>query len=370
MKRMMGLSLVLSAILLLTGCGKLTKINELVNQGNEAYKNGDYQAAAEAYTQVLDLDAKRELVYNNRGMAYYNLGLYEKAIADFSSALALDEKSADTFGNRALAYQKIGKNAEAEADFTKALQREETADYYVGRAEVRKAQGKLQEAEADYSAALALAPSDEAALNGRGLLYFQTGHYAAAIQDYTQALQLPELSTADKATLYWNRAESHNQAEAYEAAAADYIAYLKTVGTEESRALKKLAFCQEAEGLYAEAADTLTRLLAVEPADTEARRSRAQDYYQLADYEKAAEDYTAVLDAAEDYLSYALRGYCYYQLGDAKQAIADLTASIELNGNYAWAYYIRGTVYRSQEDYKAAQADLEKAIALENQAIE
>jgi tetratricopeptide (TPR) repeat protein len=365
---MKKIKIALVLLLLLTvsvGCGKQKKINEFVSQGNEAYKIEDYTTAIEAFTSALELDDELETVYNNRGMAYMNQGEYDLAIADFSSAITLNPDEDVYYYNRGLTYTARGLWSKAKQDFTSALTIRGELVYYIGRADAERALTDAEAAIKDYSAALAIEPDNLIALNNRGALYFDTGEYEKAIVDYQRALQQEELSDEDEITLYWNLAEAERLSESYEAAANTYELYLTKTDTENVAALKAMAQCQEAEGLYEELLTTYNRLMAVDPDDIEAYQGRGDAYYQLQEYSKAAEDYTVVLNAQEDYVNYALRGYCYYQLEEYDLALEDLTASITLNDGYAWAYYVRGTVYKAQSEYKAAQADLEKAVELE-----
>lgn len=370
MRKGIRVCILLCLLCLLMGCGKLTKINELINQGNEAYKKEDYAAAIEAFTAVLELDDERELVFNNRGMAYMNQGSYEKAVADFSSAIKINDKEDVYFYNRGLTYLAQEKWSEAEKDFTQALSLRTDVIYYISRGDARKALGEADKAIEDYGEALAQEPGNMIALNNRGALYFAAGDYEKAIADYTQALQQEGLSKEDETTLYWNRAEAHRLMESYETAALDYEVYLEKTGREDVSALTCLAQCQEVQGLYEEATETYSRLIAAEPENMAAYQGRADAFYQLKRYSEAAQDYTVTLTAKEDYVNYAFRGYCYYAVGEYDRALEDLTASITINENYAWAYYVRSNVYKEKSEYKAAQADLEKAIELEKTASE
>lgn len=361
---------VLVLALLCTGCGKLTKINELTAQGNEAYKQGKYQQAIDAYNQVLELDEDRELIYNNRGMAYMETGSFAQAAADFTEAIGRNPEEDVYYNNRGLAYLGLKEYEKAETDFSEAIRLRQEASYYVSRANARKNLGDTERALEDYSAALALSPGNLKALNNRGALYFAQENYEAAIKDYTAALQQQDLTPEDELTLYWNRAEAERMLESYETAARDYQTYLEKKGEEDGEALEHLAQCQAAQQLLEEAAATYSRLLMAEPDRLSAHQGRADAYYQLEQYAEAAEDYSVLLTAEPDFINYAFRGHCYYQLGQYDQALEDLTASIELNDQYAWAYYIRSSVYKEKKEYKLARADLTKAIELEKQAEE
>ena len=97
-------------------------------------------------------------------------------------------------------------------------------------------------------------------------------------------------------------------------------------------------------------------------------QGRANVYYQMGNYQEAAGDYTVALSAQEDAVSLGNRGYCYLQLGQLDAALSDLNRCIELDPEYAWAYYTRGQILQEQELYEEAKADYDKANELVSSA--
>ena len=73
----------------------------------------------------------------------------------------------------------------------------------------------------------------------------------------------------------------------------------------------------------------------------------------------------AVAQSADHYLN---RGVTKYRLRDYQGAIADYTRAIEINPQYADAYYNRGTIKgRDLGDTQGAIADFSKAIQIDPQ---
>ena len=67
-------------------------------------------------------------------------------------------------------------------------------------------------------------------------------------------------------------------------------------------------------------------------------------------------------------MAYNNRGTAYGELGNYQQAIKDFTKAIELNPQYAMAYYNRGLTYgRNLGNYQQAIKDYTKAIQLNPQ---
>ena len=67
---------------------------------------------------------------------------------------------------------------------------------------------------------------------------------------------------------------------------------------------------------------------------------------------------------AETAEEYANRGNAHNQQGNFAQAVSDYTKAIEMNPNYAGAYYGRVMVYYNLKEYGKAWADVHKAESL------
>jgi len=90
------------------------------------------------------------------------------------------------------------------------------------------------------------------------------------------------------------------------------------------------------------------------------------DYYKIADFEKALECYNKALELRPDLLeTYFNRGLSYTRMQRYDKALEDLTKVIELNPNLAEAYYTRGLIHEYRGDFDAAIADYEKALEVD-----
>lgn len=84
--------------------------------GNEAYKNGNFTEAIEAYEDAL-ADVPDAAVYYNLGNAYYKTGRYARSILQYERALKLAPNDADIQHNLALANLRIIDKIEPSAEF-------------------------------------------------------------------------------------------------------------------------------------------------------------------------------------------------------------------------------------------------------------
>ncbi len=75
----------------------------LFEQGNAAYKAGQYDKAIKAYEEILSMGYESADLYYNLGNAYYKLGNYPKAILNYERALRLRPRDEDIQFNLKLA---------------------------------------------------------------------------------------------------------------------------------------------------------------------------------------------------------------------------------------------------------------------------
>ena len=75
MYRALGL-VIIGLMVLMTGCGKGSKENEL---GLEYYAQGQYESAAAAFGEAMAADNTNSEYYRNRALALIELGKYDQA---------------------------------------------------------------------------------------------------------------------------------------------------------------------------------------------------------------------------------------------------------------------------------------------------
>jgi tetratricopeptide (TPR) repeat protein len=63
---------------------------EFKTQGNERYKNGDYEGAIAMYTQAIEAAPTVVAYYGNRAAAAFMLGNYKDVVVDCNRALVFD----------------------------------------------------------------------------------------------------------------------------------------------------------------------------------------------------------------------------------------------------------------------------------------
>ncbi|TRU24632.1 MAG: serine protease [Microcystis aeruginosa Ma_SC_T_19800800_S464] len=92
---------------------------------------------------------------------------------------------------------------------------------------------------------------------------------------------------------------------------------------------------------------------------------RGNLYSNQQKYELALADYNKAIELNRNYaMAYYNRGVVYYDQQKYELALADYNKAIELDSNDAIAYNNRGVVYYDQQKYELALADYNKAIKL------
>jgi YaiO family outer membrane protein len=152
---------------------------------------GTLEAAAAAYTRVLearpgDLEARVE-----RGRVLGWLGRYAEALADFERVLAVTPRDVDARVGKArlLAYQK--RYAEAEAELGRTLAEDQSAvEAHLALGDVLGWQQRFAEAARAYAAARTLAPRDPQPVLGLARLRYWQEDLPGAAALYREALAL------------------------------------------------------------------------------------------------------------------------------------------------------------------------------------
>lgn len=352
--------LILCMGMILGGCSE-TSVNDLVQQGDDAYSKGSYATADVAYTSVVEQGKATDEIYNNRGMCRLMTEDFTAAIADFQEAIRLNGECAVYYNNCGLAYYKNGDYQNGLDMFSRAIELDDTvAAYFVNRGDCYYELVNPQACTVDYKKALEMDPSLSHAYNNLASAYFNIGDYENAIIYYNTAIELEP----EKNVLYWNRGESYRMLGKYEEALADFTLYEELSPYVSIDFHLKKAEIETELGDLAAARNDYTASLAQMPTDADLYLGRANVSYAMEEWNDALSDYGKYLYYKEEAIAYGNRGYCYYMLEQYEAALNDLNKCIDLNPSYAWAYYARGQVKAMMEDFEGAKADYDMANEL------
>lgn len=131
------------------------QVQALNNEGNAHASKGEFDAAIEAYTKAIKLDATISGIYNNRANARASKGDQEGAVRDYTEAIKINPRFAEAYANRGM---------------SRALLKD------------------LSGAQDDYSESLGLSPRDPEVHANRGVVRAKLGDRAGAVEDFEAAL--------------------------------------------------------------------------------------------------------------------------------------------------------------------------------------
>ncbi len=188
---------------------------ELFNQGLNKAQAGDFLAAIQLYTKVIEINPDLYLAYDNRGLALRDLGKYEEAITDFTKAIDIQPDDYQAYNGRGATLSDLGRYEEAIADFTQAIQiKPDFYQAYDNRGAVLCDHlGKYKEAIADFERVLEIQPEKFSAWRNRGVALENSGNYKTAIANWDEGLT--KLNPKDKeyqlgcGTLHWMKGNAH-----------------------------------------------------------------------------------------------------------------------------------------------------------------
>ena len=226
----------------------------------------------------------------------------------------------------------------------------------------------LNQAIADYDRAIELNPQDAIAYNNRGIAYADQGDYENAIENFDSAIRLgSDIS-------YYNRGNAYRHRGELDLAISDYITASTRVGEYASYAVYYhlgLTYAQSQPQQHKEAIEAYGKAIDQAPEMyPDFYQARARSHFTLGEHGKALEDLTVVIDQPgiddqDKVEAYTNRGVVHTSLGQYAQALEDYQNALELNPDYAIAYYNVGATKSLDGDGNGAVEALTKAVELD-----
>eukprot|EP00123_Amoebidium_parasiticum_P016084 comp23282_c0_seq1/m.38135 comp23282_c0_seq1/g.38135 ORF comp23282_c0_seq1/g.38135 comp23282_c0_seq1/m.38135 type:complete len:481 (-) comp23282_c0_seq1:713-2155(-) len=212
--------LVLLSGLLGSSCG--STIDELLTQARGSLREGNYEAALEKFSQVIDKDGNSFAAYDQRATVYQAVGRTKNALADLEKAVQLNPKLLKAWIKRATLEIKLGRFADAEESLEHVKDDPEGQQLMESLRAARdhKAEGKRlyeagrwEEAVHMLTVAVEHAKEDDEIREIRAEANLALGNMAEAIGDYTRATRLTNDNTngfLKLSQLYYQSGEAQN----------------------------------------------------------------------------------------------------------------------------------------------------------------
>ncbi len=338
--------------------------------GDEKEDKGDYPGALADYNQVLRIDPKYALAYNNRGyLKMQRLNDVNGALADFNRSISINPNFATAYNNRAfLKEEKLNDFNGALADYGKSLQIDPTdAKVYNNRGLLKAEKiNDVQGAIADYGKAIAADPKYFNAYINRGFLRSEKlNDQKGALADYNQVVAINPKYAVGYNLRAVLKADSFNDPKG---ALADYnqaialdpkyaVVYL-------NRGILKDDVLNDPDGAWSD----YNQVIALDSQYAAAYFRRALLHDHRKDTAGAVADYNQAITLEPKYaLAYNNRGLIKLEkLDDVAGALADFNQAITLDAKLVSGYYNRGLLkFQKTGEIRGALSDFNQVIALE-----
>jgi len=325
-------------------------------QGNQFFKNKDYNKAIDAYTKAINLNPMDPTYYGNRAACYLAMHQLEKCVDDSNDAINLDPNFVKGWVRKGRALYYLGRFKEAKQSLQKAR------DLDSNDSTVRQDLNMIDHVEKTY----------QEAEN-----YYNAKDYARALEYYKKALQsCPDLAPAKiKAIETLSKTGDTKTA----------IELCNRYGPELSHNVeflyvKGLALCSH--GQTDSGKRVWVEALKLDPDNTKCRnaikivnrqeeaKEKGNAAFKAARYDEAVKHYTTGIDL-DPYNKtiastlYANRAACYLKLKKYAEAVGDCNKAIELNDGYAKAYLRRGEAKMEMGEYDEAVRDFNRTDQLD-----
>jgi tetratricopeptide (TPR) repeat protein len=152
--------------------------------------NGDYEQAAEAFTECICKEPRNAQAYNGRGLAYYYLENFEAALDDFTQAIRNKPHYCEAILNKGNTLIALDSLTEANEVLRQAIRCDSNlADPFFALGYVLIKTGNPQSAIDALREGLALAPHNCAALFDLGCAYLKANDVEATLRVFDECLE-------------------------------------------------------------------------------------------------------------------------------------------------------------------------------------
>jgi predicted O-linked N-acetylglucosamine transferase (SPINDLY family) len=324
----------------------VSRVEQLVNLGIEAFQTGRLDDAAGYLTNALAAQPDHALANNCLGIVRRVQGDYPGAITCYERALSADPQYAEAHNN-------LGVACEATADTARAIQAYEAAlrikpDFAAARNNLGNAltkSNRCQEALAHLREALRLKPEMAAAHNNLGLALSHLGRLSEAEQSFRQALKLDAWSPET----YLNLGNVLRAARKLEAATECYCQALQ-LNTTYSPAHVGVGNVLFDQGRTREAMAEYELALVLQPKLAEAHFGMGNAWSALEADEEAIAAWHRALELRPDYAeAHNNLGTLYHRQSHSVLAEREFLQAVEHKPDLVAAHNNLGNLYREQD---------------------
>jgi len=255
----------------------------------------------------------------------------------------------------------VSYNALAQQDGT-----QQSASDYIQRGWDCYEAGDIDAAIENFEAAKKLEPDMYSILEDLAFAYFSRGNYSAAIENYSQAIQIRRDLEDDDPLVYDARGKAYYNLGNYDSAIADFSQAIR-LDADDPLYWNNRGEIYRSKGDYESAIDDFIKAIELNGKYTGALNNLGLAYYGLGENDKAIENFSRVIELDKQHpQAWNNRGSAYLEKEEYDRAIADFTQALSFDTNYEYAivYSNRSRAYLGKKDYQKALEDCERALKI------
>ena len=328
-------------------------IDQALQQGIAAHKEGKVQKAERLYRSILSSQPQHPDVNHNLGVLAVGVGQVDAALPHFKAALEANPKQEQFWLSYIDALIKLGQMDNAR----QVLNQGKIAGLKSGKLDQLEAQ--LGKSVSSISSVIKTTNPSQEQLDDLISLYNQRNLQEALVQGNTLAQKFPNSHTLLNilGAVYSGLGRHEEAVAGYNKAIElkpDYAETYYNLGA----TLKELSKHEEAVVSY-------NKAIELRPYFAEAYNNLGSALNKLGDYEKAVTSYNKAIELKPDYAeTYYNLGSVFHELERYEESIARLTKAIELKPDYVEAYNNLGNSLNKLDRHEEAIASYNKVIEL------
>lgn len=308
-----------------------------LNIGAYYYRQGKWDLAAQAYSEVLRLAPENAKALSNLGMLYYSQGRLHEAEEIFRRALKVNPLDPMIHGSFGLFLSQIG---------------------------------RFDEAIKEYKEAVSLSPMNWRTMLNLGWTYAAQNQWNMALDSFQMALKVntfsPDVYTS-MGTAFRALGQIEKAQQSFEQALSNDHSL--------TSAYEQLNELYIQQGKIPEAIQLMERLLDLDPQNAQAHHVLGYLSEQQGNYDSALQHYRdAIRFEPKRYGSYFNLGNIYWRFGETDLALRVYEKALELEPNFVDARFNMGKLLdnlgRRQEAIEQYRLVIDRARALGNQSME
>ena len=364
-------------------------INDLIQQGKDAFNMSNYFDAIQYFSKVIELDPKNDEVFVLRGIANYSYfaGETDCVFDDFSTAINLNPKNEKAIHYRGIANYKSEKYSESIKDFSQLIKlnpQSQRGFFNRGLAQLRL---HLYEKSSKYSSdfikdlekAKKLTPKYEYIFFKNNFSldkfenyidYLKNNFRDFLIYNHSKSLFLKNRYSKKKTKIF-------NEIEIYLIIIEKYSQKFESNIYSEDDLFNR-AKLKEVSQDYEGAIEDYSKVIILDEEYPDAFLYRGYAKFNLKDYQGAIDDFSKVIEQYDEFdyahaeKAYIRRGDSKFELKDYQGAIDDFSKVIELYGYtiHKETYIKRGNSKFELKDYQSAIDDFSKVIEFDSEKLQ